>query len=159
MPKKSANKRTFREWFFGIEQTKTKPNKKKTITKKKQKTSSTKQHNRKPATKKQTESDDIQRYISDAVDRLPGELAATQKGHDAGAMSQELARKQEAIKRKHLRIGVVAFATLVGALWMWNMVISITQLAVASSESFEGAKDRAVELNEQVSQTLDEKIK
>ena len=99
---------------------------------------------------------DVQKYISDAVDRLPRELASKQ---EVTSLSPELAKKHEQLKRKHLHIGVVAFTTLIGILWLWNMVMSMGQLADTSSQSVKGLQQKAAVINQEVTRTLDDQAK
>lgn len=165
MPKKTTHKRTFREWFFGTQKkenvlsekrTQQKPGKKSTVKKTNNVKSSSPKKKQPENLTVQRHSVDVQKYISDAVDRLPRELASKQ---EVTSLSPELAKKHEQLKRKHLHIGVVAFTTLIGILWLWNMVMSMGQLADTSSQSVKGLQQKAAVINQEVTRTLDDQAK
>ena len=156
MPKKTTHKRTFREWFFGTQKkenvlsekrTQQKPGKKSTVKKTNNVKSSSPKKKQPENLTVQRHSVDVQKYISDAVDRLPRELASKQ---EVTSLSPELAKKHEQLKRKHLHIGV---------LWLWNMVMSMGQLADTSSQSVKGLQQKAAVINQEVTRTLDDQAK
>lgn len=142
MPKKKIKKRTFSEWFFGTKAT--------NAPKKTQKNTTQEAHHSPAPTKS------LHSHIDDALDGLSDAMAKRLASADTEDQDDREYLRIELLKRKHLRIGVVAFMTLIVVVWGWSAIASVGYFGTLSRNSFDNFKDLAGSISEGASQTFAE---